>query len=468
MKPFDRHSRKKHKPPIHQNPAHIIKGLVSLREQYPQNNQFTAHITKGSWMEGWLGLVFWFINDKKERKDGEWRFFLGSHFAEKLCPRKGKNDPSILTLLQEKGIISILKKGKRGRYPTQYVLKKEWADCLPRNYKLNDRQKKRLEKAHRWASNQQYHRHPCLRWVDTSIARITLPESDELRTALETPNKVKAANRVMDFLRGDIPPEKQKNTNAGYCGTFYTPLWSLPRELVQTLLIDGEEIAQLDITAAHPSTLPSIIRIWGKGIPGIDAEAAKLSRELESGRIYEQLAKKTGLSPEKAKNNFLSALNGRHNHTCNDSTFREFANMFPLAAKVIMKIRRNDPKELNIEMANTLAKAIEKAIVTFWEYEIPVYPRSDEIVCRKSDATFVREVLAAYFLDETGVNAKVGKERVSFIPTEEEVWKKFCERYDLAKFTKCQQQRIEDDLPLWNCVKMIRVSKPAKNSSIAA
>jgi hypothetical protein len=79
-----------------------------------------------------------------------------------------------------------------------------------------------------------------------------------------------------------------------------------------------------------------------------------------------------------------------------------------------------------------------------------------------------REVLAAYFLDETGVKAKVGKERVSFIPTEEEVWKKFCERYDLAKFTKCQQQRIEDDLPLWNCVKMIRVSKPAKNSSISA
>jgi hypothetical protein len=120
-------------------------------------------------------------------------------------------------------------------------------------------------------------------------------------------------------------------------------------------------------------------------------------------------------------------------------------------------------------MAHTLSKVIDKTIQTCWEKQIPVYPRTDEIVCRKRDADFVREVLAAYFFDETGVNAKVGKERVSFIPTEEEVWKQFSIRYDFKNYINRQTKKIEDDLPLWTCVKMTLLSKTRqKQSQIAA
>jgi hypothetical protein len=132
-------------------------------------------------------------------------------------------------------------------------------------------------------------------------------------------------------------------------------------------------------------------------------------------------------------------------------------------------IRDGDRKRLNQKMAHTLSKAIDKTIQTCWEKQIPVYPRTDEIVCRKRDAEFVREVLAAYFLDETGVNAKVGKERVSFIPTEEYVWKQFSVRYDLEDYTNIQTKKIEDDLPLWNCVKAGQLSKTLqKQPQIAA
>ena len=415
MKQAHKNSCEKKKPPIHQNPAHIIKEIVALREKYPQNNQFSAHITKEGRMEGWVGLVLYFINEKKKRIDGFWQIQLGSHFAEKLCPRKDKCQHSITTLLVAAQIIVLHKKGRKGLYSNVYRLSDEWANFLPSHFKLNEWQKKRLEKAHLWAKQQQYLRHPCLHWIDNCIARTTLPDTEELRLALQTPNKAQSAKQVMGFLQGHLPLEKQKVTKAGYCGTFYPRIWSLPTELVRTLRIDGEEIAQLDITAAHPSTLPSIIRIWGKGISGINEEAAKLARELESGRIYNQLAKETGLSPEKAKKRFLSALNGKHKHTYNDPTFRVFSEMFPLAARVLKKIRQKDPKELNIEMASTLAKGIEKAIVTLWEYEIPVYPRGDEIVCRKRDEEFVREILAGYFFDATGVKALVGKKTVSYL-----------------------------------------------------
>jgi hypothetical protein len=236
-------------------------------------------------------------------------------------------------------------------------------------------------------------------------------------------------------------------------------------------LIDGEEVAQLDITAAHPSTIPCMMVEAEKnyGVAGAIQEASRLRDELETGQLYDSLAEAVGLSPNEAKQSLLAAFNGENGHTYNDPTFKVYAVRFPIAKKVIGMIRDSDRKRLNQKMANTLSRAIDKTIQTCREKQIPVYPRTDEIVCRKRDAEFVREVLAAYFLDETGVNAKVGKERVSFIPTEEEVWKQFSVRYDLENYTKGQTKKIEDDLPLWNCVKMARLSKTLqKQSRIAA
>ena len=204
-------------------------------------------------------------------------------------------------------------------------------------------------------------------------------------------------------------------------------------------------------------------------IAGAIQEAASLRDDLESGLLYDFLAAEAGLSREVAKTRFLQALNGENGHTYNDPTFKAFARRFPIAKQVISKIRNGDIKRLNQKMAHTLSKAIDKAIQTCWEKQIPVYPRTDEIICRKRDEQIVREVLAAYFFDETGVNAKVGKERVSFIPTEEEVWQQFSVRYDLAKHINSQTKKIEDELPLWNCVKMARLSKTLqKQSQMAA
>jgi hypothetical protein len=400
-------------------------------------------------MEGWVGLVLWFINKKKDKKDGFWKVYLSSHFAEKLCPRRERHQKSITTLLLNAQILFVHKEARKGFYPTIYKLSDEWANFLPSNFKLNKWQQKRLAQAHKWAEARQYERHPCLRWIDDCIARITLPESDALKEALQSPNKAASTLQALNFLSGDIPLEMKKNTKEGYCGTFYSAIWSLPKEMVKTLLIDGEEIAQLDITAAHPSTLPRIILNRGKDIDGIEEEVAELTSNLETGRIYDQFAAATGLDSEKSKKRFLSALNGENNYTHNDPTFLEFTSLFPLSALVLRRIRGKDPKDLNIEMTRILATAVEKSIDTLWKYEIPVFPRGDELVCRKRDAEFVREVLAAYFLDETGVKAKVGKKEVTFIPNEEGVWQVF-----IRKYTKFDQglrtsPRVQLELPLW-------------------
>ena len=193
--------------------------------------------------------------------------------------------------------------------------------------------------------------------------------------------------------------------------------------VVPTLLIDGEPISQLDITSAHPSTLPRLMiegekkfKVYG----GIE-EAKKLTEELESGRLYDSLAVTLRITPKAAKERFLAALNGEDKHTYNDAVFLEFARRFPVAKKVIGMIRRGDRKRLNRKMVGILADVIKLTIETCAKLELPVYPRTDEIVCRQRDEAKVHEILSAYFLDQTSVHAKVGGCRVSFIPSEQEV-----------------------------------------------
>jgi len=451
--------------------SHIIGELKELRREIPSKSQYSSHISRGGLLDGGVGLVLWFIHHKVVKNElGKMEFYLGSRFVQKLCPRQ-HGDKLVTEYLKEAGIIDVVRCGVAGLCNTYYEVKHEWIGIFPSDFELNEWQIDRLKQAHLWAINEQYKRRPFLVGIDETMGRITIPDSDELREALRNPKTKPSAQYAMNFLRNYLPPEERRITEAKYCGTIYTPIASLPKEIVKTLLIDGEEVAQLDITAAHPSTIPSMMVEAEKkyGVAGAIQEAARLRDDLESGELYDSLAEEVGLSRKDAKESLLEAFNGKNGHTYNDKTFKAFARRFPIAKQVIGKIRNGYRKRLNQKMAHTLSKAIDKSIQTCWEYKIPCYPRTDEIVCRKRDAYFVREVLAAYFLDETGVNAKVGKERVSFIPTEEEVRKQFCERYDLARFMNSKIERIENDLPLWNCVMMARLSKPLqKQSQIAA
>jgi hypothetical protein len=462
-----RNSVDNRKPSKSKSIPHIIGVLKTLRRKMPSKTQFSSHISREGLLDGGVGLVLWFIDDKAIRNEsGRWEFYLGCRFGEMLCPRR-KGEKIITKYLQEAGIIEVVRRGVAGLCNTYYALKDEWVRILPSNFKLNEWQRERLANAFLWARNEQYKRRPFLAWIDETLRRTIIPESTELREALKNPKTLQSARATMDFLRGYLPFEEHSITEAKYCGTIYTPIASMPKEIVKTLLIDGEEIVQLDITAAHPSTLPCVMIEAEKkyGVAGAIQEAARLRDDLESDCHYDSIGNEVGLSRKEAKQKLLAAFNGEDEHTYNDATFKAFARRFPIAKQVISMIRDGDRKRLNKKMASTLSKAIDKTIQTCWEYRIPCFPRTDEIVCRKRDAEFVREVLAAYFFDETSVNARVGKKRVSFIPSEEDVWMQFSIRYKFEKSINSQIKKIEDDLPLWNCVKMIQLSQTVQKQS---
>ena len=405
------------------NVAHIVGKLKKLRSETRDKKQFVTHISSGNWLGCGLGLVFWKINKIKTRKpDGECEFFLSCRYAEKLCPRK-RGEKIITTVLQDAGIITVISPGVKDRKPAHYRLESDWVGILPMNFKLNAWQLNRRKIAAEQSLLNQYKRRPWLRWVDESLVRVVLPESEEVQRAMQNPDTEPSMLDAMKFMRGYLAPHERKEALAKYAGTIYTPIQSLPKTVVPTLLIDGEPIAQFDLTSAHPCTLPRLMIEAERKyqVVGGIAEAKRLVEELESGRLYDTLGLALGINPKRAKKQFLAALNGKDNHTHNDPVFLEFARRFPVAKRVIVMIRRGDTSRLHQKMSWIVAEVIGLTIETCAKLELPVYPRTDEIVCRQRDEVKVHEILSAYFLDQTSVHAKVGGRRVSFIPAANQI-----------------------------------------------
>lgn len=399
------------------NVTHIIGALAKLRRELPDKNQFCTHISSVRSLGGGVGLLLWQINKIKKKSDaGGWQFYLGCRYAEKLCPRK-RGDKLVTQLMMEAGIISLILPGVKGATPALYRLSDDWVGIPPPGFKLNEWQLNRLAIASEKSRRNQYTRRPWLRWLDESLSRVVLPESDALRLAMQDPATMPSARRGMDFLRGYLSPHERKATLAKYVGTIYSPIFSLPSEIVPTLLIDGEPISQLDISSAHPSTIPRIL-IEGElkyGVAGGIAEAKRLAEALESGRLYDSLGPAVGIAPNAAKGRLLSALNGKNPHAYNDAVFKEFTKLFPLVKVVFRMIRKRDRNHFNRKMAGILAEVIALTAETSANMRLPVYPRTDEIVCRRQDEVLVHELLSAYFLDQTTVHAIIGGRRASFI-----------------------------------------------------
>ena len=402
--------------------SHIVGILQRLRSEQPDKSQFVAHLKERRLLNNGIGLVLYWVNEVKKQRssDERWLVYLSSRFADQLCPRQ-RGGKTIVKLLVEFGILVPISSPVIGVISTGYQIPEEWIGIHPET--LTEWQRIRLVRARAWKHASECKEVPALAWIEQSLSRITLPESEELRKSMQNPRTANSAMEAMRYLRDYTAPENRKLTSIGYAGTFYTPIMSLPKKVVPTLLIDGEPVSQLDITSAHPSTLPRLLieAETKHQVEGGIAEAKRLAEELESGRLYDTLSLSLGIDPKRAKKSFLAALNGEDKHTYNDAVFLEFAKRFPIAKEVIGKVRRGDRKRLNRKMAGILAVVIKLTIETCRKLELPVYPRTDEIVCRQRDEAKVHEILSAYFLDQTSVHAKVGGHRVSFIPTLNEV-----------------------------------------------
>jgi hypothetical protein len=392
-----------------QNVAHIVGILERLARKMPDKIEFVAHIKERGLLGGGVGLVMYWLGHLRKQKPPENHciVYLSSRFAEQLCPRQ-RGGKTITKLLVESGILVPHLPAVVGVMPTGYQVAEEWVGVRPD--KLTEWQRRRLIKARAWKYSTDCKKSPALAWVEESITRITLPHTEVLNESMQDPRTHQAALEGYKYLWRLEPPEERKTSWIGYAGTIYTPIMSLPRQLVPTLLIDGEPVSQLDITSAHPSTIPRLLteaELKYSVVGGV-AEAQRLTNELQSGRLYDALGFECGLTAKAAKKRFLSALNGEDGHTYNDSVFKKFVERYPAAKKVFGKIRKGDKNRLNRKMAGLLAEAMRLALEACAKTQSPVYPRTDELVCRVRDSELIRKVLAASIYKVTSVNPAVG------------------------------------------------------------
>jgi hypothetical protein len=88
------------------NVAHIVGTLERLRREKPEKTEFVAHIKEKRLLDSGVGLVMYWIDEKKNQRppDGHWFIHLSSRFADQHCPRQ-RGGKTIAKLLVEFGIL---------------------------------------------------------------------------------------------------------------------------------------------------------------------------------------------------------------------------------------------------------------------------------------------------------------------------------------------------------------------------
>lgn len=260
---------------------------------------------------------------------------------------------------------------------------------------------------------------PILAFVEESARLLALPMTEEVRRLAE--DKVRGAN-----VRATLAAIESGNFEAVSSfakTTVIKPINNLNKTVIPQLRMDGQQTFQADIQAAHPSVVPRLLFTAGDkyGAAGALDESRRMIDELESGRIYDAVARAQGLDGGTAKRKLLSAFNGRHGHHWNCPIMQAFREHYPIAGQVMARIRHGEHSRLSRHLAGIVADAVNESLRILMRQGIPAIPRTDEIICRDSDAATVREIMQSVFFDRSMTNAKVGGARVSFIPTEEEV-----------------------------------------------
>ena len=116
----------------------IISRLKKIRSESKSIKNFKSQLKNEDLLDGGVGLVLWFIhNKKKSTRTGNWEFYLSSRFVERLCPRR-HGEKLVTKYLQDADIIRISRRGIKGVKPTTYELNEEWDGFISADFKINN------------------------------------------------------------------------------------------------------------------------------------------------------------------------------------------------------------------------------------------------------------------------------------------------------------------------------------------
>jgi len=319
-----------------------------------------------------------------------------------------------------------------GKKSLGYRLKKH-IRLLPKHRKhiMNKKIKALLYKEHT-----KLYRNPLHKWLIQNVKKIDInldydfvstiaKQSVEDNITKKRKKKKSRADLVFaDFMRiytdmihavdsGDWYFAKGENSNR-----FFSNLTGMKRELRQLLRVDGKSLCEIDLANSQPLLLGGVMR--KKGIKGIE----KYLDLCETGQIYDYCAAALGISRNKIKIQFLTAMYGKNAFEFALKSFLE--REFPSVARYI-----HNQKAKGVNLAVEMQKAESKLFINkiskrIMEERPDMFAATihDSILCKPEDEDYVLNIIKNEFENITPtIKVKYHKEKTMYnknnITTEE-------------------------------------------------
>lgn len=187
-------------------------------------------------------------------------------------------------------------------------------------------------------------------------------------------------------------------------GRIYYPVANLPKVFRRELLIDGDPVVEIDISASQPTLLATLYR-------DTCPEKAEFLAFVQGGNFYETIATWAGRgwSREEAKTAFFNQI-AYGSFYCAEKyeLLALFKERFPILATGMDRIKKLGNSVLPLRMQKMeAAVTIYGACAECAGKKLKVLPVHDSLICRRADADLVQEILARHWLKKTKMPARL-------------------------------------------------------------
>jgi hypothetical protein len=201
-------------------------------------------------------------------------------------------------------------------------------------------------------------------------------------------------------------------------GTVHTPVSGCPKVIRRHVLIDGEAVAEADISGAHLVVLtkvyePAFLKSYRVPHTATDAEEEKKSlvAMIESGDVYGGGADD---ERKKWKKELLTSLNMNVTVQMAMEITQRLTAGRPILTATLGAVKAGDHRALSWWMQRWTSDIVNGAVVALDAEGIPSIPIVDCLMVRRQDEERARQELSSRIFEATGVRATVGGIRHTF------------------------------------------------------
>jgi hypothetical protein len=300
-------------------------------------------------------------------------------------------------------------------------------------FQLSDAQKRKLARAGLRRERRLDAGHPERKGILESLAKLSFAETARSRIAELWGKNEQAAKRVVHAI--DC---RKYFISFDTVGQITTPISSLPRDLKDHLLIEGEEAVFVDVSNAHYCFLPRLLKDridyhrgnarWVIGftsatslgvlfvrwdakpdaIAHMELERIRLVDDLSMGDFYASLGGE-GKARDSVKKLANTVLNMQNEKATKIPFYQSLRRRFPASFGVLEDIKRKDHRNASTPFRHYTAESMKLALLELQAHNITAIPQTDALLCRRRDVECASRALgAAVFKVSGGVRCKAG------------------------------------------------------------